>query len=331
MSGARQEQVTALRAGERPVAQPSGDGTGDGTGDGKRADRDPAVIALAWASMLVASALPLVVVTELTGSRAPLWLPVAQVVVVLGLLGMSAWTRRFGVLVAPLRWLLAMAVGWHLVLGTVTGTEAWQAWQHSVPWVARGAAVQLLLLFPTLLLVLLGPGRLGRAALRLAPGDDGARAGAGVFTAGRRPSWRRLGTVWALLITVGTTSAMALALGSRLGDLEVLLWSLPAIAILAAMNTFNEEFGFRNVPLALLPEVVGRRQSLVLTGLLFGLAHYYGNPPAASGVLLATFLGILLAKSMLETGGSRWAWTIHWLQDVVIFSFLTLAWASLSS
>jgi hypothetical protein len=64
-------------------------------------------------------------------------------------------------------------------------------------------------------------------------------------------------------------------------------------------------------------------------GLFFGLAHYYGNPPAASGVLLATFLGVLPAQSMLGSGGSKWAWTIHWLQDVVVSSFLTLAWVAL--
>ena len=46
-------------------------------------------------------------------------------------------------------------------------------------------------------------------------------------------------------------------------------------------------------------------------------------------MLLAGFLGILLAKSMVETGGSRWAWSIHWLQDVIIFSFLAAAWSSL--
>ena len=55
---------------------------------------------------------------------------------------------------------------------------------------------------------------------------------------------------------------------------------------------------------------------------------YYGNPPAVSGVLLATFLGYLLGKSMLETGGSRWAWLIHWLQDVIIFSFLVMSWST---
>ena len=109
-----------------------------------------------------------------------------------------------------------------------------------------------------------------------------------------------------------------------------MLWRLlpvfPVVLVLAATNTFNEEFQFRNVPLATLPGLFGKLQALLLTAVYFGLEHYYGNPPALSGVLLATFLGYLLGKSMLETGGSRWAWMIHWLQDVIIFSFLTMSW-----
>jgi uncharacterized protein len=38
------------------------------------------------------------------------------------------------------------------------------------------------------------------------------------------------------------------------------------------------------------------------------------------GMLLAGFLGWLLAKSVFETQGLFWAWGIHFLQDVVIIS-----------
>ena len=280
-----------------------------------------------WAMVLTASALPTIVVTEISGA-APWWLPVGQL---LTLLALHAAVRRSAALqplAGVVRWLIAMTAGWHVVLGGVTGSAAWQAWQHTVPWVARAAVVQAILFVPTLLLVALGPGRLGREQLRLVGGGD-VPARPDLYTLGRPVPWRRLGTVWAVLITIGTGTAMSVALGSQVDDLSVLWWSLPAIAVLASTNPFNEEFGFRNVPLALLPPLVGRSQALLLTGSLFGLAHYYGNPPGASGVLLAGFLGILLAKSMVETGGSRWAWTIHWLQDVVIFSFLALAWSNL--
>jgi hypothetical protein len=289
---------------------------------------DGLVVTVFWAAAALASALPQILADEATGS-APWGLAVAQVA---ALLGLWAWVRRSGrfrALDGPLRWLIAIAAGWHLVIGGLLGTPAWADWQHSVPWVARGAVVQVLIFVPTLLLVVLGPGRLGGASLRLRAGDDRARARAGLYTLGRSPTWRRLGAFWAVGITVGTATAMWFALGSQLDDVSVLLWSLPAIAVLAATNTANEEFGYRNVPLAVLPPVLGPESALAATGLLFGLAHYYGNPPGASGVALAAFLGVLLAKSMVETGGSKWAWTIHWLQDMVIFSFLALAWSNL--
>jgi hypothetical protein len=120
---------------------------------------------------------------------------------------------------------------------------------------------------------------------------------------------------------------MYLAIQPDTSNLAPLLPVLPVVLLLAALNTVNEEFQFRNVPLAFLPGVLGKQQTLFLTGLCFGLEHYYGNPPALSGVLLATFLGYLLGKSMLESGGSRWAWLIHWLQDIIIFSFLVMGWS----
>ena len=59
-------------------------------------------------------------------------------------------------------------------------------------------------------------------------------------------------------------------------------------------------------------------------GLLLGEGHYYGVPYGVVGVLLAGFLGWFLGKSMQETGGFVWAWLIHFLQDVIIFTFLLM-------
>ena len=293
------------------------------------ADAGRSTAVAVWALVLASSCLPQILYTETTGRDAPVWLALVQAGLLLCVLTAGSRSQLTDRLSGTVRWLLAMVLGWNLVISGVTGTGAWDSWQHEVPWVARGAVVQLLLFVPTLLLLLLGPGRLGRHQLRLVAGDDQRVAGRGVYTAGTSPRWRRLGLCWAVLITVGTLTAMTFALGSKAEDLDVLVWSLPAIAVLAAANTVNEEFGYRNVPLALLPGLVGHRHAMPATGLLFGLAHYYGNPPGASGVLLATFLGVFVAKSMVETGGSKWAWIVHWLQDMVIFSFLTAAWWAL--
>ncbi len=285
-----------------------------------------ALAPVAWGAAAIGSGLPLVLWQELVGPSSWPWLPLAQAGALLVLLAASRILPALRPLDGAVRWLLGLAVGWHLFVGGVTAQPAWQDWQRGVPWVARGAVVQALLFVSTLLLVLLGPGRLGRQTLRLTWGDGEATADPDLVTLFRQPSWRRLGPFWAVGVSIGTSAAMWFAIQPDAAALARLLPVFPVVLVLAATNAFNEEFLFRNVPLAALPTRLGKRQVLLLTAACFGLEHYYGNPPGASGVLLAAFLGYVLGKSMLETGGSRWAWLIHWLQDVIIFSFLVMGW-----
>jgi membrane protease YdiL (CAAX protease family) len=60
----------------------------------------------------------------------------------------------------------------------------------------------------------------------------------------------------------------------------------------------------------------------ILSGVLFGAPHWFGNPSRLPGVLMAGFLGWLMATSMIQTGGIAWAWGIHALQNVVILAIL---------
>jgi membrane protease YdiL (CAAX protease family) len=208
----------------------------------------------------------------------------------------------------------------------VRSLPAWELWQHSVPWAVRSAAVQGLLLVPTVLLLLLGVGLRSRRELRLRWGEASAPARPDLFTLGTHTSWRWLGPLWTIPLCVGTFTAMLLAIPPDAAGLARLLTLIPAVCIIAALNTVSEEFHFRNVPLAFLPGLLGPRQPLLLTGVYFGLEHFYGNPPGLSGVLLASFIGYWMGKSMLETEGSGWAWLVHWLQDVIIFSFVAMSW-----
>ena len=63
---------------------------------------------------------------------------------------------------------------------------------------------------------------------------------------------------------------------------------------------------------------------LVFTAAFFGIGHYFGVPYGIVGVLMATFLGWMLGKAMLETRGFTWAWVIHFWMDVVIFFCMAL-------
>ncbi|MDG7001290.1 MAG: CPBP family intramembrane metalloprotease [Nitrososphaerota archaeon] len=87
----------------------------------------------------------------------------------------------------------------------------------------------------------------------------------------------------------------------------------------------NEEFTLRAAPLSEIVQALGKQQALLITTAYFGLGHFYGMPNGIPGVELASFLGWFLGKSLLETKGFFWAWTIHFVQDVFIFTFLAMA------
>ena len=92
----------------------------------------------------------------------------------------------------------------------------------------------------------------------------------------------------------------------------------------SALNAFSEEMTYRAPMLATLEPVVGGRHALWQAAVFFGVAHYFGIPGGLVGAVLSIFMGWMLSKAMLETRGLFWAWWIHFLSDVVIFSFIAL-------
>jgi len=57
-----------------------------------------------------------------------------------------------------------------------------------------------------------------------------------------------------------------------------------------------------------------------VSALVFGTAHYYGIPGSPVGSLMAGFLAWLGTRSIQDSRGIGWAWPLHLLQDVLIFS-----------
>lgn len=139
-------------------------------------------------------------------------------------------------------------------------------------------------------------------------------------------TWFQLGRNFAIVITGVTVLAVLLpaALSGGL-DFGRLVGLLPFVLLLALCNAIVEEAIFRFSLIATLAGQVDARTIALLSGAIFGAIHYFGVPGGPLGVALAGFLGWLLAKSVLETRGVGWALTIHFLQDVVIFSAILLA------
>jgi membrane protease YdiL (CAAX protease family) len=98
----------------------------------------------------------------------------------------------------------------------------------------------------------------------------------------------------------------------------------PWVFLFAASNSLSEEVIYRLGIVAPLLEHLPVPVVLLLSAAVFGLLHYRGTPNGLFGAALAAVLGWILAKSMVETAGIFWAWSVHFLQDLVIFPALII-------
>ncbi len=101
-----------------------------------------------------------------------------------------------------------------------------------------------------------------------------------------------------------------------------ILAALPAAVLLSAFNSLTEEIIFRVIGIEGLSSVLSISILAILSGIWFGIPHYFGTPGKIPGVLMAGFLGWIAAISIMETGGIAAAWGIHFVQDVPIITML---------
>jgi hypothetical protein len=284
------------------------------------------LIIIAWATMLVVSMLPNALLYELGGGM-PDWLSWAKI----GLLTVLAAAAFFWRPLRPLRnyflLLLAIFVSETLV-GLLTSSALWRGWfgGSSAPFTTSMLGAQLSRLIVSLLMIgVLFALRYRRADFFLTLGKLDAPITPVRWLGFPNPDpWTRFGGQFALYISLGTL--LFLVLGGRPTPAALLgaLPLLPAVLLFAAMNAFNEEMTYRASLLAGLTSAVGPQQALWNTALFFGIGHYFGVPYGVVGVIMASFLGWMMGKAMLETRGFFWAWLIHFLQDVLIFSFMAI-------
>jgi len=283
------------------------------------------MVVVSWLVVLLLSAIPAIVCRELFGS-VPTWLVVGQAVVVVVLIVVALVTPRLRGL-----WRFGVAAGALLLLIWASGAISLE-----IPGVlpvpgassfdARMQAEQLEKLAITLgmIAVLL--------LLRLRPREFFLTRGD--LTAPIRPvpllgfpkpdSWRRFGLIWGFGIAAALAVVQTLLFRPSPSALVALLPMAPAILLYAALNAFSEEMTYRAPMLATLEPVVGGRNALWQSAVFFGVAHYFGIPGGLIGAALSIFMGWMLSKAMLETRGLFWAWWIHFLSDVVIFTFVAV-------
>jgi membrane protease YdiL (CAAX protease family) len=280
------------------------------------------LIATAWAAMLLVSDLPDMLLTWL-GSPIPAWLFWGKT----GFLGAFLLLTLAWKAIRPL-WQYGVAL---LVLFLALGLTSllrFSDWFQGnfnfagVSFFTGYAAIMALdLLVALAVLAALWLMKRDRRAFFLVKGDMqapiepvrwlGIKAG---------ESWRMFGWIFAACAGLGVFIPTILGIAPSGETWLRALPLLPAALLFAAVNAFTEEAYFRASLLSTLHEVLGKNQTLLITVVFFGLAHWlYGSPPGLVGFLMTGFLAWLMGKGMLETRGFLWPWIMHFVPDVVIF------------
>lgn len=136
----------------------------------------------------------------------------------------------------------------------------------------------------------------------------------------QRTSWNSYGSIVLIGFTLGTALLMSLGVVSQHGSINKYFFSLlPLVLLFSATNAWSEEIFSRFVIVAGLYGKIKPVTICWISGILFGMPHFFGTPSGLFGVIMSGLLGWLLARSLIETKSMGWALLIHFLQDVVIF------------
>ncbi|HEY3120335.1 MAG TPA: CPBP family intramembrane glutamic endopeptidase, partial [Vicinamibacteria bacterium] len=253
----------------------------------------------------------------------PAWLPFLNVIASAALLALAYVLPGLRPIRGYLRSVALLTLGYLVVL-QMENTRAWRLrFDHAPAWqfVFADAALELI---PCLLLTLgLIRSSLTRGDLFLARGNLSAPFPMPFHLPSG--SWAWLGPFLTLFLAGPLVLQLVSTVRPDFHLLRSAVQGLPLALAFAVYNAAQEEYRFRAVLLGQLTRVVGASQALWMTSALFGLGHWFGHPSGPAGVVMAGFAGLIWGKSMLDTRGFAWAWTIHGFQDLVIFSLLLMS------
>jgi hypothetical protein len=287
---------------------------------------------VAWAATLLASSLAIILWRELAGGE-PYWLAWAHAFALVAIFILTQARSdlkpiRGFVLILLVIFFFGFGGGWQFgLIPFIRSSSAWISWESQVPWALSAIVYHLIRLSPALVILsfLLLKGR-KRVDFFLAKGKIDAPVEPSKLIGMKKPEpWTKIGSIFAIVIAFGTFTYLILSSDLSWAAFITALPMIPAALLIAVINAFNEEFTLRAAPLSELLPPTGKKQALLITTTFFGLGHFYGVPAGIVGVLLSSFLGWFLGKSMLETKGFFWAWLIHFLSDAFIFTFFAIS------
>ena len=285
---------------------------------------DPWPRFIAWGAVIV-STLPDIIWQE-TGHQVSFWITIIESLLILAAALAAIWIPS---LRAVTRFLIAIALlnlTWDWISPALAGSSSVRAVTDNASWGARLFLARTFTLSGAVLvsLTLIGSG-ITRRDLFLCLGHPAAPAQPIPFLGLRRPvPWTWLGPAFILVFAVFLAPYLYLTVHPNFNVSERIVRTFPWSLAVATLNAASEEFQFRSVLLAHLRGVFRPAETVLLTAVFFGLGHYYGQPSGPLGVLMAGFAGWIWARSMIDTRGGLWAFLIHMVQDIVIFTFLAV-------
>ena len=284
------------------------------------------LVPIAWVTMLLVSILPNIIFQEI------FWIEFVWLIwFKLGLLVLFTFVSMIWRSIKPLRNFFIILLAIFLIediVSRVTVLSFWQNWfgAEDATFATSMFGTQLKRFIAALLIIIvLFFLKYSRKDLFLVKGQlDAPIRPVKWLGFPKTDPWTRFGGQFAIYISLGTLIFLMIGGRSTPAAMIRALPMLPAILIFASINAFYEELTYRSALLAPLEPALGDKHSLGITAIFFGIGHFYGVPYGVIGVIMASFLGWIMGKAMLETRGFFWAWFIHFLQDVIIFSFMAI-------
>lgn len=136
-------------------------------------------------------------------------------------------------------------------------------------------------------------------------------------------SWRVVGRVGVIVFGAIALFYAYVSVWHRvIPPLEQIIPALGLGAVLAGGSAFAVTVITRFGIVVTLHDVLPARTIYLLTALLYAVPQYYLFPGGIVRAVIAGVMGWLLAKSILETRGAVWAWSIQFVYDWVVYSAL---------
>lgn len=139
-----------------------------------------------------------------------------------------------------------------------------------------------------------------------------------------KSSWKANGLQLLFFVSIATGIFMFMAV-KYTNSISNFQWSfIPLVLLFSLTNSLTEELIFRFGIVGGLFDYYPKLTILIISAILFGLPHYFGFPNGFIGILMSGVLGYILCKVTMETKGLSIAWTIHCVQDIIIFTALMM-------